>query len=100
MYYFHIRIKMKESGEKTESQKIEKLLERTLNDHFDRMMILLDKRDRTNRNSNSLIPDAKYQPTKYSPKHSPEPVRQKLPPRRMTGGMTKGKPPAVPFNKT
>ena len=91
---------MKESGEKTESQKIEKLLERTLNDHFDRMMKLLDKRDRTNRNSNSLIPDAKYQPTKYSPNHSPEPIRQKLPPRRMTGGMTKGKPPAVPFNKT
>ena len=59
--FSNFRIKMKQTDEKTESQKIEKLLERTLNEHFDRMRDLMNKRERK---LSSAIPDAKYLPPK------------------------------------
>ena len=52
---------MKQTDEKTESQKIEKLLEKTLNEHFDRMSQMMDKRERK---MSTSIPDAKYLPPK------------------------------------
>lgn len=52
---------MKQTDEKTESQKIEKLLERTLDEHFDRMREMMSKRERK---SSCAIPDARYLPPK------------------------------------
>lgn len=52
---------MKQTDEKTESQKIEKLLEKTLNEHFDRMSRMMNKPERK---MSTSIPDAKYLPPK------------------------------------
>ena len=52
---------MKQTDEKTESQKIEKLLEKTLNEHFDRMSQMMNKRERK---LSTSIPDAKFLPPK------------------------------------
>ena len=54
---------MKQTDEKTESQKIEKLLERTLNEHFERMSQMMKGRERK---MSTSIPDAKYLPPKPS----------------------------------
>ena len=52
---------MKQTDEKTESQKIEKLLERTLDEHFDRMREMMNKPERK---LSCVIPDARYLPPK------------------------------------
>ena len=77
---------MKKTDEKTESEKIEKLLEKTLDEHLERMMQIMNKRDKRG----SILPDAKYSPTKS---YSPEPGPRRLSPRVAK----KGKPPLVPF---
>ena len=55
---------MKQTDEKTESQKIEKLLERTLDEHFERMSQMMNKRERK---MSTAVPDAKYLPPKPKP---------------------------------
>ena len=84
------RIKMKQSDEKTESQKIEKLLEGTLNEHFDRLLQIMNQRERKLSGA-GLMPDAKYSPSIHVPQPN---IGKKISPIQPK----KAKPPAVPYD--
>ena len=81
---------MKQWDAYTESQKIEKLLERTLSENFDRLLQVMNTRERKLSGA-GLTPDAKYYPSR----HSPDPILG-----RKNSGFEakKGKPPAIPYD--
>jgi hypothetical protein len=96
---------LKHSDEKTESQKIEKLLERTLNEHFDRLLQVMNQRERKLSGA-GLMPDAKYSPSmqvpkpNYAKKISPIDPKKTKPPAVQISPIDpkKTKPPAVPYD--
>ena len=81
---------MKQSDEKTESQKIEKLLEGTLNEHFDRIVQVMNRRERKLSGA-GLMPDAKYSPSMQVPQTNFGKKSPAIDPK-------KAKPPAVPYD--